>query len=227
MKWLRKLSVCVLLICFIVICAGCGSSEQTSEHEETTPSVNMSISGDPTVGIPEYIFPSGPEEQGVHYSLGRYYDTIEDLFNAADSIIIGKVCYQEFYEYKEIKNSYAQVWIEETLHGDKVAQRLVTVCEVGAKYGNGVEGSNAHVPLLRAGERVLLFLFENTLITYPWHNGCTIVGDYQGKFFYNPEDNSWYNAGLLGQAATYPDDAQNPIPDKEMRELISSMAAEH
>ena len=148
----------------------------------------------------------------------------EELFEAADSIIIGEVCYQEFYQYEEQRSSYAQVWVEETLYGDQQPQKMLTVCEVGAKFGNGTEGSILQIPLLRKGQRVLLFLFENARLVPPWNNGCAIVGEYQGKFFYNQAENAWYHSGTLGTYADVPEGMRDPISDADMRRLIDSMA---
>ena len=225
MKRFRKFARPILLAYLLFSCTGCGDSDQSIKETEATPQLSGDVSEGTTDTTPVFSFPSGPEETGVNTKLGRIYQTMEELFEAADSIIIGEVCHQEFYQHEENRNSYTQIWIEETLYGNQLPQKMLTVCELGAKYGNGSEGSLHHVPLLRKGQRVLLFLFENTLLPYPWHNGCAIVGNYQGKFFYNQEENAWYHSGLLGGTGIVPDDARDPLSDADMRERIKEMSA--
>lgn len=220
MKRLRRWAIPVLLAFLMFSCAGCGDSAPVTEDEGGTPP-SGSVSAEST---PVYSFPSEKEEQSAGYKLGRIYKTMEELFEAADSIIIGEVCYQEFYQYEEQRSSYAQVWVEETLYGDQQPQKMLTVCEVGAKFGNGTEGSILQIPLLRKGQRVLLFLFENARLVPPWNNGCAIVGEYQGKFFYNQAENAWYHSGTLGTYADVPEGMRDPISDADMRRLIDSMA---
>ena len=197
MKRLRRWAIPVLLAFLMFSCAGCGDSAPVTEDEGGTPP-SGSVSAEST---PVYSFPSEKEEQSA-----------------------GEVCYQEFYQYEEQRSSYAQVWVEETLYGDQQPQKMLTVCEVGAKFGNGTEGSILQIPLLRKGQRVLLFLFENARLVPPWNNGCAIVGEYQGKFFYNQAENAWYHSGTLGNYTAVPEGMRDPISDADMRRLIDSMA---
>lgn len=51
-----------------------------------------------------------------------------------------------------------------------------------------------------------------------------IVGEYQGKFFYNQAENAWYHSGTLGNYTAVPEGMRDPISDADMRRLIDSMA---
>ena len=88
MKRLRRWAIPVLLAFLMFSCAGCGDSAPVTEDEGGTPP-SGSVSAEST---PVYSFPSEKEEQSAGYKLGRIYETMEELFEAADSIIIGEVC---------------------------------------------------------------------------------------------------------------------------------------
>lgn len=90
MKRLRRWAIPVLLAFLMFSCAGCGDSAPVTEDEGGTPP-SGSVSAEST---PVYSFPSEKEEQSAGYKLGRIYETMEELFEAADSIIIGEVCYR-------------------------------------------------------------------------------------------------------------------------------------
>lgn len=117
MKRFRKFAIPILLSYLLFSCTGCGDSDQSIKETEAIPQLSGDVSEGTTDTTPVFSFPSGPEETGVNTMLGRIYQTMEELFEAADSIIIGDVCHQEFYQHEENRNSYTQIWIEKPYMG--------------------------------------------------------------------------------------------------------------
>ena len=215
MKRLRIVAVACLSLFLLVFCAGCGEST-TSEVEEN---ITSSDSTETTVWEePAYTFPSGPEVAHGTIALSHWYQSMSELYNDTKYVVIGRVFLQEFPSTLQSKASYVQVWIDEVLSGDMQINQMITVSEIGFHFANEDEASVNAVPLLRPGERVLLFLNGPWEFVAPWETGYSLAGDYQGKFFYNQEENAWYPAGILGnQGALVFSDAAEPLSDKEFR----------
>ena len=210
MKRLRIVAVACLSLFLLVFCAGCGEST-TSEVEEN---ITSSDSTETTVWEePAYTFPSGPEVAHGTIALSHWYQSMSELYNDTKYVVIGRVFLQEFPSTLQSK-----VWIDEVLSGDMQINQMITVSEIGFHFANEDEASVNAVPLLRPGERVLLFLNGPWEFVAPWETGYSLAGDYQGKFFYNQEENAWYPAGILGnQGALVFSDAAEPLSDKEFR----------
>ena len=218
---MRRRMIAVWIGLMLLFVSGCG---QPSAGEQGNPSAAAAPEGTTAPEEPAYTFPSGPEEGELVVCFSHWYRTINELCRDAGYVIVGRVFIQEFSSDPMSYSSYAQVWVDEVLSGDMQPDQMITVSELGAQHADGNTATTDGVPLLREGERVLLFLQG------PWENSgpCKIsyslVGDYQGKFFYHQEEDCWYAANLLGNGGIFVlSDASRPLSDEEMRQKLKNL----
>ena len=222
MKRLGILAATCLFSFLLVFCAGCGESDRPGEEENTTDPMTTET-GTTCWEEPPYVFPTGPEGLDMVVFPSHIYQSIGELYGDADCVIIGRVYLQEFDKTDEGGYSYAQVWVEQTIKGDSLSESMITVREHGTESEVGT-ASVGRVPLLREGECVLLFLQNKVELPAPWKKGYVTVGDYQGKFFYQKEEDCWYASGLLGEIGDLlSSDAKEPLSNADMAWLLHNM----
>lgn len=221
MKTHRITTTGCLLAVLLLLCTSCGQSGEESNGDSS----DVSSSGDTTAWTePTYIFPSGPEDGDMSVCLSHWFRSIKELYEEADFVVIGRVFLRESPVSSDSHFSYLQIWVDEVLLGDMQSDQMITIREIGYYGSDGYTASICHVPLLQEGERVLLFLDGPWEYPDPWKTGYSLVGDYQGKFFYKQENDSWYAAGLLGkEGILVPTDAQQPLPDADFRMKLANM----
>lgn len=142
----------------------------------------------------------------IHASLARTYDTVEALNTEATEVVLVRALARADRPYLRLPFTETRVVVEQSARGRLAPGMEIAVIETGGalppgtvKTTNPVVRSPAEfalqgVPVLRVGERYLLFLrpFSGPMTTTK--NAYIPVGEFQGKFRVSGDGTIRYHA---------------------------------
>lgn len=146
----------------------------------------------------EETYPDGP------YELAAVYHSLEELYEAADLVLVGEVAEQTCTDPDGFPQTVSRLKVEQVVYGAYSAE-TVAVTEEGGTTSRG-QTVYVGVPCMEQGQRYLLFLTKEDELGRRF-----VVGAFQGKFILR----EGYLFQQAAQEVKLSREAYTPVPLEE------------
>ncbi len=135
----------------------------------------------------------------LEFQLARDFSSIAAISRNSANVVVGSVVRREDEPYQNVPFSIATIQIEQVIHGGLETGAQISVVETGGVFagrsktepgatGRPVEAGLEGIPVMKPGERWLLFLDAPARIGPVQSGAYGIVGAFQGKLLIGSDD---------------------------------------
>ena len=165
----------LLTLSVVGLLTACGGSEKKTDEADIVKTEKKTDQ-----------FGSAKVYGSASFNSNVFSDTIPELFEKSDAVILGTVVRDSEANVSEHGVTYplTDVEIERVWKGDLAAGDVITFSQTGERTDKGYDLSIGGEPLGKNGDRMILFLFSNDVNDLYGVTGC-----FQGKFFVGDDDN--------------------------------------
>lgn len=181
---MKKIIAICICLSFVFIMTSCGVSRMQPNMDSTEKKTDEADTVKTEKKTDQ--FGSAKVYGLASFNSNVFSDTIPELFEKSDAVILGTVVRDSEANVSEHGITYplTDVEIERVWKGDLAAGDVITFSQTGERHEKGYDFSIGGEPLGRNGDRMILFLFSNDVNDLYGVTGC-----FQGKFFVGDDNN--------------------------------------